>query len=259
MTSIAEPLLQQYVEACTDVFGDRLIAIVLHGSSVKGGFIAGYSDIDFMVFLAPACFDEFGMDRELAFDIQRRTSAIDWRSAGALYFQAYYYNPDGVPGWWTGPIPGAHRVLCGVVPAHLVATPERLRETGRDFLVYQLPSNIASSVSNWADAMDSTLARRVRLIGTAVNPALYALLAIQADDPIAVWTRPRSENLLALDALHPDIAAHARRYFALAPAFLNDAPHDAALANEAYAAALDMLIAAHRAALTREASATSPP
>lgn len=257
MTSIPEPLLRQYVDACVDVFGDHLIAIVLHGSSVKGGFIAGYSDVDFMVFLAAQCFDEFGMDRDLAFAIQRHTSAIDWRSAGAMYCQAYFYNPDDVPAWWTGPIPGAHRVLYGAVPAHLVATPGRLRETGREYLMHQLPGQIASSVANWADAMDATLARRVRLIGTAVNPALYALLAIQTGDPIAVWTRPRAANLPALASLHPGVAAHARRYFALAPEFLNSAQSDIATAREAYAAAIDMLIAAHRAALALEESASS--
>ncbi len=247
---VIEPLIARFVEACREVFGDdRLIAVVLHGSVVKGGHVPHYSDIDFMVFLSPDCFDKYGLRLDLAFAIQERTAAMDWRSAGLCYFQAYYYDPGNTPSWWTGPVPGAYRMVWGELPSSLIATADRLRESGRQFLREQLPGIIAGSLSSFADSMDDALLRRVRLLGTIVNPAMFALVALQSPDPLDVWSRPKFDVMAALETLHPQAGAAVRRYFALASDVMERGKEaDAAEARTAYRVGLEALIAVHRLA-----------
>ncbi len=92
MAEELEPLLARFVRGCLDVFGeDQVEGIVLHGSAAKGGSIPGFSDIDFMVFLSPDCFDEQGaLPDELAFAIQERIGPLPWREAGFLYPQGLF-------------------------------------------------------------------------------------------------------------------------------------------------------------------------
>lgn len=245
-----EPLLAAYVAACRDVFGEeRLVAIVLHGSVVKAGHIPGYSDVDVVVFLTPDCFDDYGLRRELAFAIQERTAALDWERAGVSYFQAFYYDPHTMPAWWTGPVPGAYRMLWGEMPPELMAAPERLRQQGERLLREELPRIITASLSSFADSMGVALPRRVRLLGTFVNPAMFALVALESADPLEVWARPKFDALDALEARHPEAGAAVRRFFELAPAVVANAqkaaPGDA---RAAFRAGIDALIAIHRAA-----------
>src|SRR5437899_50124 len=104
-------LLHEFVGACLDVFGDqRVECVMLHGSSVKGGAIPGFSDVDLMVFLSADCFNRGEVLRdELAFAIQQRTGAMPWREAGFLYHQGFFRNAESFENWWT--IPGAYRLL----------------------------------------------------------------------------------------------------------------------------------------------------
>jgi hypothetical protein len=230
-------LLTRFVSACLEVFGrERVEAIVLHGSAVKGGAIPGYSDIDFMVFLAPECFDAGGdLPDELAFAIQERIGPLPWRKAGFLYPQAYFYDARRLPEWWTGPAPGAYRVLHGALPAQAVPTAERLRAASRHFLTKAMPEQLAGMLRNFADADDATLPRRVRLLGTAVTPAIFALAGRDADDALALWALPKFEALVRLEARYPAAQGPplARRFYELV-AQLYQRDFDADLARQAF-------------------------
>jgi predicted nucleotidyltransferase len=94
-----ESLLDRFVRACLDIFGrERVEGIILHGSALKGGGIPGYSDIDFMVFLAPDSFDEHGELRdESAFAMQERIGPLPCREVGFLDPQAYFYDARRLP------------------------------------------------------------------------------------------------------------------------------------------------------------------
>ena len=212
-----DSLLDHLVRACLDVFGaERVEGIVLHGSALKGGGIPGYSDVDFMVFLAPVCFDESGtLLDHLVFAIQERIGPLPWREAGFLYPQAYFYDARRLPDWWTGPIPGAHRVLWGRLPPEVVPTAEGLRADSLRFLKHVLPQYIARDLGGFADADDASLPRRVRLLGTRVMPAILALLGHDAGDPLALWALPKFEALRLLEERYPDDEGPrlARRFF----------------------------------------------
>ncbi len=212
-----ETLLDSFVHACLDVFSEeRVEGIVLHGSALKGGAIPGYSDIDFMVFLTPDCFDERGeLPDESAFAMQERIGPLPWREAGFLYPQAYFYDARRLPAWWSGPVPGAHRVLWGRLPLEAAPTPEGLRAVTLWFLKNELPRAVAADVRNFVDADDASLPRRVRLLGTRVTPAIFALAGHDADDVLELWARPKLDALARLEARYPDAEgpALARRFF----------------------------------------------
>jgi hypothetical protein len=193
-------LLERFVRACLDVFGeDRVEGIVLHGSAHKGGSIPGFSDIDFMVFLAQACFDEHQqLPDELVFAIQERIGPLPWREAGFLYPQAYFYDARRLPEWWTGPAPGAYRELWGRLPPEAASTAEGLRTSSTRFLKETLSDYIARDLAGFIDANNDTLPRRVRLLGTAVTPTVFALTAYDAEDALEVWAQPKFEALRRL-------------------------------------------------------------
>ncbi len=206
MPADLEPLLERFVRACLDAFDkERVEGVILHGSAAKGGEIPGYSDIDFMVFLAPDCLDSSGVPPDEAiFAIQERIGPLPWREAGFLYPQAYFHDARRLPESWTGPVPGACRVLWGSLPPEAQPTPAGLRASSRDFLKEILPQYISRDLSGFIDAMDDTLPRRLRLLGTSVAPTLFALLAHDAEDVMEVWAQPKTEALRRLGERYPN-------------------------------------------------------
>jgi len=237
-------LLDRFLSACLDVFGrERVEGVILHGSAYKGGRIDGYSDVDFMVFLAPDCFgDGAVLHDELAFAIQERVGPLPAREAGFVYLQAYFYDARRLPDWWTGPAPGAYRVLWGRLPPEAVPTADRLRAASLRYLKRDLPRNISRDVTNFADGDDASLPRRVRLLGTSVTPAVFALAGHDTDDPLEVWAQPKFEALRRLETRYPheDGPALARRFYDLV-ARLYRGQFDAALAREAFRAGVAFL------------------
>lgn len=239
-----DSLLEGFVSACLDVFGaEHVEAIVLHGSALKGGFIRGYSDIDFMVFLAPPTFNDRGdLPDATVFALQERVAALPWQALGFNYPQAYFYDARRMPDWWTGPVPGAYRLLHGALPAGIEATAEALRAGSRRFL-QSLPGDLASQLRNFADSDDSTLPRRVRLIGTGVSTSLFVLLTLAGEDPLEVWSLSKLEALERVERLHPDSEGPrlARDYFESVARLFASPTFDSALGRGAFRTAVRYL------------------
>jgi Nucleotidyltransferase domain len=244
-----EYLLERFARACLDVLGEeRVEGIILHGSAVKGGGIPGYSDIDFMVFLSPDCFDSNGdLPDDAVFAIQERIGPLPWREAGFLYPQAYFHDSRRLPDWWTGPVPGAYRVLWGHLPTEAQPTPDGLRTSSLRFLKKVLPQYISRDLGGFIDAPDDTLPRRVRLLGTSVAPTIYALLGHDAVDVMQVWALPKNEALRRLEERHPSAEgpAMARRFYRDV-ARLYEGEFDAGLGRRTFRAGITFLRWAER-------------
>jgi len=250
-TSELDALLDAFVHACLDVFGEqRVVAVVLHGSAAKGGFIPGFSDVDFIVLLAPECFDEFGLQLDDAFAIQERIAAIPWERASAAYPQAYFYDARNMPAWWTGPIASASRVLHGAFPDDLRPTPDRMRAAALRLLRDDLPGLIHSDTESFSDSADSALPRRLRLLSTRVTPSMFSLLVLRSGDPLGEWTRTKHEAAHRLAAAYPGVAPAAlpRQFYRNVPELLGG-QIDVGLARRTYRIGLEFLIWAHRNSL----------
>jgi len=247
-------LLDRVVVACLDVFGEEHVeGIVLHGSAHKGGGIAGYSDIDFMVFLAPDCFDEQGdIPDDLVFAVQERIGPLPWREAGYLYPQAYFYDANRLPDWWVGPVPGAYRILHGRLPPKAAPTAERVRAASLRFLKEEVPRAIAYNLHSFIDADDASFPRRVRLLGTSVTPAVFALATQHTDDVLALWALPKFDALALLERRYADMEGPplARRFYDLAAHLYGDDDFDADLGREAFRTGVRFLRWVERVAIT---------
>ena len=164
---------------------------------MKGGFIPGCSDVDLQLYLDDAAFTSQGhLSMDVGVAIQRDLACID--PAPFLSIQGYPLPPRTPPGW-VGPIPGAYVVIAGRLPVP-EATEQELQASARTALSHPeltlpyVPDTLLQH-GGWE------LARRVRLVCTAVWPVLYQVLTLQTNDGIRVWGLPKAA---AIDLLRPD-------------------------------------------------------
>ncbi len=197
------PEAQAVVEKAAVVYmhhaGRDFVGLIAHGSAVKGGFIAGCSDVDLQLHLKTSAFDENGLlpfERTVA--IHRDLAHID--PAPFRYIQCYAFGGAQREGW-VGPIPGAYTVLAGVLPVD-EATPDELRASA-DALLRDLDPG-GRLGDTLLDHGEARLARQTRLLCTVVWPALFCWLIVRGGDPVAVWNLSK---LQAIAALPPDTAA----------------------------------------------------
>jgi hypothetical protein len=189
----ARLIVEQAARVYIDHAGEDFIGLIAHGSSVKGGFIAGCSDIDFQLYLRREAFDERGNFPILrSLEVQRDLAKID--PAPFQYLQCYTFGGATRDGW-TGPIPGTYQIVSGVLPVP-EASAEDLRRSAEQRLATIDPNSRFSSAL--LDHGGGRLARAVRLLSTDVWPALYSLLIVQGTEPIATWNLTKQAAMEAL-------------------------------------------------------------
>ena len=191
-TDAVVPEARVAAAAAADIYirhaGDDFVGLIIHGSALKGDFIAGCSDIDFKLFVRDEALDERGF---LAFErtvaIHRELAEIDPQPFG--YIQCYAMGSRMRPGW-TGQIPGAYAVVAGLVPV-ADATPEELARAAHERVRgLQVPPPYLGD--NLLEHGGGRLDRVTRLICTDVWPLLISHLIVRGHDPIAAWnlTKP---------------------------------------------------------------------
>ncbi len=191
-TSLIDPATERVGalvrDAFTEVLGERLDALLVHGSAVTGGYLPGFSDFDFLVYMH----GQLSTDDSSA--IQSRLGPAD--HAPFAYLQASHIidldNPASVDQRFPL-IDGAYATLVGDYPVgwpfHDANT---LRDHGNDFLG-DLPSLIARCRRAWSVATGERRRREVRYQLTDVKPALRALLVRLGAPALKVWTAPYPE------------------------------------------------------------------
>jgi hypothetical protein len=193
-----QPEAQSIVHAASNVYltytSSWFIGLIAHGSAAKGGFIPGCSDIDLQLYLEDTAFSEQGqLPLAICMAIQRELAKIDpWPFH---YIQCYALPPHAQPDK-IGPIPGAYRIIAGMLPIP-EATAEQLRESARRALTNlqpTLPYVHATLLEHGA----GRLAQQVRFVCTDVWPILYHLLTLQQNDPIHMWNLPKEDAIEAL-------------------------------------------------------------
>jgi hypothetical protein len=178
------------------------VGLLAHGSAVKGGFIAGCSDVDLQLFVDDAALtpeekphpSRLGyLPLELSLAVHRELAAID--PAPFSYIQCFAMGA-GLPEGWPGHVPGGYAVLAGTPPVR-EATREELREHARRRIdaLEQFPGYLRDGLLEHGDWR---LQRQVRLLCTEVWPALYNLLVVQAGDPYDVWGLTKHDAIARL-------------------------------------------------------------
>lgn len=197
--SRAQPEAREVVRAAADVYARHttpwLIGLVLHGSALKGDFIAGCSDIDLKLYLRDEAFIGAGnqLPFELVADIHRDLARID--PTPFQYIQCFAERSTLRAGQ-LGPVPGAYHLLMGRLPV-AEATPEQLRASAQTALSHlnPYPDYVASALLQHGGGK---LERAVRLVCTDVWPTLYQMLCVQQSDPAHVWRLPKRQAIALL-------------------------------------------------------------
>jgi predicted nucleotidyltransferase len=199
-------LRKEFVEACRSVFGESLVAIINKGSTVKGGFIPGLSDMDLHVYLKDDAFaySDF-LKLELGLSLQERMDELIRKyDFGGGPVQVIMINVSK-PRDWSAPLPGTYLLLYGDECPDPPPTAEGELEYDRANL--RNPHYGYGLVNSLADKTSDALAGYVRRLNTAVTPTLYRVLSVFTKDPFKVWKMTRFEVLDALEQLEMESVA----------------------------------------------------
>lgn len=167
------------------------LALLVHGSALKGGFIPGCSDIDFQLFLDEYAFEGRGsLPVATCLAIQRDLAQIDPAPFRCIQGKAF---SAVLPSDHTGPVPGAYLLLAGKLPV-ADATKEQLWESARSRIrtLSALPAYLAPSLLQHGKGR---LAWHIRWLCTDVWPTVYQVLVLQGHDPFSVWSLPKSQAI----------------------------------------------------------------
>jgi hypothetical protein len=192
---IAQDIYRQVAVIFLNHLGPDLVSLVAHGSAVKGGMIAGSSDIDYVVFVAPEILtpggelplgQALGIHRDLA-----RIGIAPFRYVQGLVAAA---GSGPAPGF----IPGTYQVVTGS-PDVPVATGQGLLETAAHDLARLDITAIRDRLSNaLLDHGEGRLSRQVRGLATWVWPAMYQVAALALNDGLAAWQQTKPEVVAML-------------------------------------------------------------
>jgi len=214
-----EKLRKDFVEICKSIFDENLVAIINKGSSVKGGFIPGLSDIDMHVYLKDEVFiysDYIKLEYGLALQ-QKIDELLKRYDLGESPVQVIMLNIS-YPKRWAGDLPGTYLMLYGDENPEPESIPEEMLEADRFNLLS--PYYFYNLVNSYADKSNEELPEFVRKINPAVTPSLYRVLSLITRDPLKVWTMTRFDVLDSLECLESEEAKKLARlghdYFALA-------------------------------------------
>ncbi|XEC94292.1 hypothetical protein AB6A23_23725 [Paenibacillus tarimensis] len=176
--------------------GSALIGLIVQGSAVKGGFIQGSSDIDYILYIDDTALNGAKrMPTELCIAIHKDLSAID--VTPFRYIQFSVLSP--ATNKYLSPIPGTYRLLAG-----RLLTPEATNdEIYRDALKSLDILNPAESfdVHRLLDHGEDRIERCTRLMCTIVWPIAFQLLTAIHKDGIRVWSLKKQEAAALLASI----------------------------------------------------------
>ncbi|MQA00749.1 MAG: hypothetical protein GEU80_15735 [Dehalococcoidia bacterium] len=161
------------------VLGERLEAVAVHGSAVTG-YIPGFSDFDFVVFLH----GQLSLEDSVA--LQSWLGAAD--IAPFTYLQLSRVIDLDEPGErHMGLVDGAYSMAHGALPAMWgFHDTETLRESGREAL-RGARQRRRSRLEDWAVEGGPRRTNRLRLFLTDVKPAVRALLTELGEPTLEMW------------------------------------------------------------------------
>jgi hypothetical protein len=222
----ARDLARQVASVYMQHLGPDLVSLVAHGSGVKGGLVAGSSDLDFAALVRSEALTPGG---EIAFDravsLHNDLARID--PAPFRYIQVYVDAGGMKHG--LGFIPGTFEVVYGS-PDVPIASAERLLESALESLHNLNPAQIRDQLSNaLLDHGEGRLHRQVRGLCTWVWPTMYHVACVMLGDSLAAWqrTKPEVVDLLGAD---PVVGTSLRRWWGVITAhYAAGEPVDSAL------------------------------
>lgn len=189
------PDAQSIVLAATQVYlqhlGQWCIGVIICGSTVKGGYIPGCSDIDFYLYLEPSAFTAQGrLPLDICLALHRDLTLVN--PYPFQYIQGHALPPLRRPGY-ADPVPGAYQLVVGSLPV-AEAKEEELRSMAQYALENMKPFLLFDS-EELLKSGPGRLSRQIRLMCTKVWLALYHMLTIQRENGLEIWTLSKQKAM----------------------------------------------------------------
>jgi hypothetical protein len=232
--SSAQRVGAEVADAFRAVLTERLEALLVHGSAVAGGYIDGYSDFDFLVFMHGGL---SGVDSRA---LQARLGAIDRGPFGYLQISEIV-DVDEPPEDRRLLIDGGYASLVGDYPTGWPLHDDGSLRLRGDEVFAGLPGVLERAYRHWAAANGPRRTLEVRYYMTSLKPAVRAHLVDLGEDVLEVWTAPYGELARRWQAREPESGGRFERLVASLPGVASD---EAALGDELLAL-LEMLCEAH--------------
>jgi hypothetical protein len=198
--------------AFTEVLGDRLDALLVHGSAVVGGYIEGYSDFDFLVFM------HGDLTTNEARALQACLGEVDHAPFDYLQISRLVNLDDPPVGEERRVlIDGAYARLIGEYPEGWpLHDAETLRARGAA-VVAGLAGLLDRARRHWSAATGPRRTLEVRYYMTGLKPAVRAHLVSLGEDTLEVWTAPYPELARRWSAHEPALGDRFTRLLAALP------------------------------------------
>ncbi len=205
----ARPIVAAIARAYVDHLNAALVTLVAHGSAVKGGIVAGSSDVDTVAFLRPECLTAHGeLPLDIALELHRDLVRVD--PAPFRYLQGHV-QPAGTAHGLTF-IPGTFHIVTGS-PDIPTATGADLLAAAHQALAGFDPGAARALISNaLLDHGERRLDRQVRWTCTDVWPLMYQVACVHLGNGLAAWQRTKHEVLAVLEG-DPIVGEPLARWF----------------------------------------------
>lgn len=192
---------QYIVRQVSDIFAlhtrQWFIGLVVHGSAVKGGFIEGWSDIDFQLFLEDSALNDNGqLPLKLSLSIHKDLALID--PYPYQYIQTRVLTPSNTR--YGGLVSKTYELVAGSLLLPELSN-EQIYQRAKKDLDELNPEKIFPS-EYLLEQGDGRLLKSVRAFCTAVWPTLYQLLTVQRNEEgVQIWglTKAQAVEFLPMD------------------------------------------------------------
>jgi len=237
-----EDCWKRVVDDYRAVFGEKLRAIVAHGSSVIGGSISGWSDFDVTVLLGPGAFGRTGLALDKALAAQAAVDSFGVLEAGYTYYSCAFYNSGRLPAEWPGFFPGAYRLLYGELGSAALATEEGARLCSARHL-RKAAAFLATEAAIFAETHDvrvpgKDVFARLRWLRTEVKHLMFSTVALASGRALDTWALDKFEVLERFKRHSPGPASDDLQRFFDILCDLGPTNHDVAKVKEACVLAL---------------------
>ncbi|QKS45505.1 hypothetical protein HUB94_14515 [Paenibacillus cellulosilyticus] len=214
-------IIRQVVDVYSRYTDKWFIGLVVHGSAVKGGFIEGWSDIDFQLYVEDRAFKNNQLPLNLCMAIHQELSTIN--PYPYQYIQTRVFTPSNVR--YGRLVPDTYKLVAGklLLPEY---TGEQLYLQAKSALNELVP-NKALHTESLLEHGDDRLLKSVRAFCTVVWPALYQLLTIQTNEGIKVWGLTKAQAVECI----PEHTSIGRQIHEFHEAVLNYASNKSSIHN----------------------------
>ncbi|RKN70573.1 hypothetical protein [Paenibacillus ginsengarvi] len=167
--------------------------LIVQGSAVKGGFIAGSSDIDYVLYVDETGLNESGaLPIETCINLHQALSEINVHPFRYIQFSVISPKTNK----YLPPIPGSYQLLAGQL-LEPEATNDQIFQDAVASL-NRLQPEAAFHPHQLLDHGEDRIERCARLMCTVVWPVVFQLLTVIHQDGIRIWNLKKQEAVSLL-------------------------------------------------------------